>query len=798
MPLFLSALIKDAQRVTRNWGQWLMQKVRAAHARVASTKERRLSESSEWPQSGASHGATSVISNGEDLLAFAEAHVSEEDRRPGRRATVHGSRQVWDISPKTLERIKAALYQVARHFDPEVGSSPARLREALRRHVGPELFVWDSRAGVGGAGDWGPFLEIVEEATKASKESVGAARSLLDLAATHCLIPRTVRHDPQRTSGSAAWTELQARWTELIRGRTDRIHEGVGGLLDGCHRVGADPNRHMEAENWSRVIAHLEEHFHIEKIDARMRSAVRGAYTALLQTGVIDGPGWNATRRRRRQGVILVSQSHIKQIAEAYGQERRQPGVTAAIEALETKRRVEELHPWPGCESYHGLVEGPFGLRAALLSFTAPQYALNDLDLPAPSSYPRDDSQIRTLTGNSKKRWRTATCETNLRLIFFYAGWLRQQERVDFSQPDADLRVLLDEQNVRAFHRAVCAGKVATENQLRRTLVLLARLASPFAEGVAVRLRAIELADRFKRVSGMTNSSQTVDGFVSLNRQVSENLGDPLDRTREIARDVEDLWTDGGRVADFAYDQMEKVKKTLIQLIQKKGRGTLQEMVTSTQQGSFKMSKDLALLIRSTLMWADQLQIPLRPATMVLMDFEDRIHNDAFERLNACIPGWKFKDGKQKPFRPNYRRDPRSPYPTRLYRLYVMPGGARDILRMDRRGKMHPTEAFYVPSHPGQSRLSPNAPQRIVRTALKRALEVKPNYLGGLQYEDLKPVTTSHKFRHAFATRLVAAGLVEEATHCLRHWSTEMVRRVYSAIDERDHDPGASLHKPAV
>ena len=795
MRSLMSVLAQKVHWITRRWGRWLMPKFKVVQSKRGPDTMESVPEKGGVSGQASTDAAGSGVVTGADLLAFAERHVNDHDERePGRRATVHGSRQVWDISSKTLERIKTALYEVARHFEPEAGSSPRRLRAALAGHVGPGLLTWDSQAGVGGAGDWRRFLELVTQATGGSKQYVGAARSLLDLAATHCVIPRTVRHDLDPASESGAWAELREDWIKAIRGRSDRVHEGVGGLLDGCYRVGIDPTERLERKEWGRVIAHLEDHFDIEDIDPRLRSAIRGSYRALLDVKCIDGPQWDATKRRRDRGVMLISTGHLKQIAKDYGREGKQPGVAHASSAHATKQKVEEVHPWPGCEGHSGLIEGPFGLRAALLCFTAPQRVLNDLHLPSPSSWPR--SHIRGLTGNSHRRWRIKTCQANLQLIFFYAGWLQRSKGIDFSQPEADLRVLLDEANVRAFFRAVCSGTVSTKNQLRRMLVLLARLASPFAEAVAVRLDATELADRFARVSALSNSSGTVDGFASLNRQISEDLEDTYDRSSEIAREVEDAWTDFQSLAEFAYDQMCCVRETLIRLIEQEGGGTLEELVSQVQDGSLQMSRRLAFLIRGALIWADQLQIPLRVATMSKVDLNDRTHNRRFERLRARIAGWKFKDGKKKPFRPNYRKRPASTYPQWLYRLYVMPGGARDVLRTDRRGVVHQVEAYYVPClNSTGTRLSEGAFNNIVRSALKAALDHDPESLGGLRYDDLVANTSTHRFRHAFATKMVAAGLLDEAADCLRHSSTDMIKRVYSARDERDHDPSASLNE---
>ena len=794
MKSFLSVLARKVRWLTRKWGRWLMPTHKAVQSDRDSVVTNGVPGKGRDPYQESIDPAGSGVVTGADLLEFAERHVNDdEDRTAGRRATVHGSRQVWNVSSKTLERIKTALYEVARYFDPEAGSSPRKLHAALAGHVGPELLVWDPNAGVGGAGDWRRFLDLVAEVTGGSRRYVGAARSLLDLAATHCVIPRTVRHDLDPAFESGAWVELREDWMKAIRGRADRIHEAVGELLDGCYRVGVDPTEGLEQTEWTRVLEHLEDHFHFAEIDSRLRTAIRGAYRALVEAGCIDGPPWDATERRRARGVVLIRTRHIEEIAQDYGREGDQPGAHHASNAHAEKKRVEEVHPWPGCERFSGLIEGPFGLRAAVLTFTAPHRILKELNLPSPTSWP--GQPIRGLTVNSYRRWRIGTCRSNLRLIFFYAGWLQRAKNIDFSRPEADLRVLLDEDNVRAFFRAVCSGTVSTKNQLRRTLVLLARLASPFAEAVAVQLEARELARRFARVSAVSNSERTTGGFASLNSQISEDLEDTYDRSADIAREVENAWTDLETVADFAYDQMCSVRDTLIRLIEYEGGGTLEELVSGVEDGSYEMSRQLAFHIRVALIWADQLQIPLRVATMSLMNVEDRMHNRDFRRLRARIPGWKFKDGKSKAFRPNYRKDPRSPYPQMLYCLYVTPGGARDVLRTGRDGAVRRVQAFYVPCLNSRSaRLSRPTFNRIIRAGLEAALAYDPTCLRGLRYEDVAKHTSIHRFRHAFATKMVAKGLLDQAADCLRHSSTEMIKRVYAARDERDHDPGASLN----
>jgi len=727
-----------------------------------------------------------------DLLDFAEGKITATKGTAGRRVTSDSSREVWEISKPNFTKMKTALYAVARMFEPEVGQSSTKLRKALQEHVTDAFFTWDPDGGNDGGGEWTTLLSAVSRATDKNADSIGAAKKLLDLAATHGFIPRTVRHEPGFQPVRADWAKVYNRWKGRVRSK-GRVSHAIIELLRACDRLGLDPTGDIQSHQWAAVIEHLERHFDGAGIDSRTRSAIRGTYRQLEAAGEIDGPHWDGRKRMRDAGLRLLAASTIRAIAEAYGSDRDQPGVKALLSAKRLKADVRDHFPWPGCEKYTGLIEGPLGLRAALTCFVVPEDRLKPLGIPARSVYPR--SPIRGGSNRSSAAWRVATCEINLSEVLYYAGWLEREAGVDFGAPGADLRVLLNEGHLQRFYKAVVDEGLSTKGTLRRIAIRLARFASPFAESVALRMGDEPLADQFARVSALLNSRKAVDGYPAWTQVLRQKGNDVISRARKTAREVEEAWTGGRQVAKYAHEQMRRVLDAQVVRLEKESGLRLEAQVQGLATGDFRPGLGWALDVQAALMWADQIHVPLRPATMWKLDASERIHDRGFTWIRARIPGVKMKRGGQDDFSPNYRRAKDSPYPAPLYQLHVLAGGARELLRTNTSGRHQPVPAFYVPNvrTTEETRLSSPQLTRVLRRGLRNALEHVPTCLRGVTYDEVKPQCTPHKFRHAFGTRMVSAGLLIPAAEYLHHTSLEMLRRVYSAQSEKDFDPSADL-----
>jgi hypothetical protein len=321
-------------------------------------------------------------------------------------------------------------------------------------------------------------------------------------------------------------------------------------------------------------------------------------------------------------------------------------------------------------------------------------------------------------------------------------------------------------------------------------------MASPYFETVALRMGNENLADELAHVSARMSSPNGVDGEPSLRMLLRTELDiDGIATARRKAKAIEGAWTRSGTLDGTAFQQMVRVGRHAIRCLEEMG-GPLNDQVEAIQRGEFRPSRRWAYDVRNALYWHDQLIVPLRVRSSRLMDLRDRLHTDEYTHIRLSLPGSKTKTGgPEDNFNPNYATPSSAAYPRNLYRLYVMPGGAREILRTDRGGHVHDLEAFYVPARRGGSvdreRLSSLAFRRIVSRVVSKAEATI-----GVTEEELKRAGAlgTHFFRHAFGTSMVMAGLLQVAALYLHHKDTKMLLEIYSAADASRFDAG-ELHR---
>ena len=188
-----------------------------------------------------------------------------------------------------------------------------------------------------------------------------------------------------------------------------------------------------------------------------------------------------------------------------------------------------------------------------------------DLGLPLRAVYPR--RPIRASSPRADVAWRKGTIEIALQRLLYFAGWLAENQGVDWSA--SDLRALVDWKYVTAYRHAVFAGRATTESSFLRLVGQRARIASPYLEAIALKNGDEPLADSMAEVSARLASNTAVNGHhflkTRLDRVRSEN---DIETMRRVANLVERAWTRDGAVADFAYDQFEKVAHTLVDRLQ--------------------------------------------------------------------------------------------------------------------------------------------------------------------------------------------------------------------------------------
>lgn len=748
----------------------------------------------EFRAGNATEYTAQVASNLAEVLELAKTAVRPDEKgSAGRRTTATGSRAVEFISGKQLERITTVCNDLASYLQPDVNTRDHAARNAVLQQVGMQYFAWDPHAGVGGRGEWKPFIDLVAEATKQSslreqRQKVGAAKTLLDLAATHGWIGKTERHVATYQALPIEWTEVFNDWHSLVLEHGNKsfsIKRGLLAIFDACSSLGMDPR---EAD-WRRVQEYLEASFRATNMRSDRRTEIRSMYRVLRSLGVIKGPNWDGHAAQREGALILLPRRAIQAIADLYGADGEQEGVRDAL--------MGECTRWPGWEGCSGLVEGPYGLRRAVLHFTVKSSLAEELGLPARGAFPNE--AIRAVGARSLVAWSSATVVINIRPVLWYAGWLKKYRGVDFSRPENDLRALLDEDNLKAWRSAWLAGRIGNSSGgLRswyaRALKTLSRLASPFAEAVAMERGEDKLMESMARVSAMLNSPKTIDGRKSwLSQLKADSYATAVETARSKARRIQQVWTRDRTICDFAYEQLEKIGEELIRQIEEGTGMALSEQVAAISEGTWMPPRRWARRVLEALYWQDQLIVPLRSSTSEKLDLADRIHSSDFMHIRAEIDRVKMKS--RKPFAPNYAMEKDSPYNRTLYQLYVMPGGAREILRTDSRGVLRDVPAFYVHDvrRTDSERLNNHGFSRLVERSIKACEHV----LGGVTLEELKAakVLGTHFFRHAFGTIMVHNGLTELAAHYLHHSDLKMLKEVYSANGAEDYDSGSMLRR---
>ena len=225
-----------------------------------------------------------------------------------------------------------------------------------------------------------------------------------------------------------------------------------------------------------------------------------------------------------------------------------------------------------------------------------------------------------------------------------------------------------------------------------------------------------------------------------------------------FCRRTEEAWTDHGRLCTLAYTQMRRVLTVQVDQIESSVGLTLGRQRDGLKDGSFRPTRRWARGIRTAILWSDQLHVPLREGTLSRLDRSDRRHTMSTGTIEAEVDQWKFKNIRPTPFRARYHPHPGFQYPVHIYYLYVLEGGARDVLRTDISGTSHPISAFYVPDvlSTTQERLSVLEIKRIIREGLCAALYHDPNRLGPLRYSDLAPFTNFRAFQCAVTNQVMS------------------------------------------
>lgn len=739
----------------------------------------------------------------------------DSDHSPGRgrRSRSEGSLRVEVINERHQKRIERTCRKIGRHLSG--CSSQAAVQRALEQvDLGHEFFVWNEEEG-----DWTGAVRMTKEAVEKNEtQHVGTIRLLLDLGATHNLIPRSERHAEDFHPIPPRLASLYNRWRSTVSGELNQLRKGLITLFTACASQGLEPDE-MEAEDWRSLIHHLEATWEETEASVRKRGVVRKTYRVLREHSLVVGPDWDPQARRREQSRALFSKTAVENVADLYGSEGSREGIDMALRG--------EVPDWPGFENCSGLVQGEYGLRRMVLHYTAEGRERRQLGLYARGKYPR--VQVRRASTRRPRSWRKATIEEALPVISQVAGWIAKQRGVDWRQQENDLRVLMKRSHLEAYYNARDRDSNISASTLERQFSHLARMASPYLEKVALENDDEELADRFLSISRLLSAPRTGvevpeshDGRSWIeelrDRQNDADLSS-AEKQRRKAELVERVWTDGRRAAQFAHIQHWRILEAYLARLQER-YGPFSRQIETISAGQRKVAGDngreyrelghtWAERIRDGILWADQVVVPLRPNTIGLLSLEDRKHDDRYRHIHGEMPEWKFKTNlRSGVFDPVYTREElaEKSYARELYRLYVMQGGAREILLTRPNGSKwtaapgrdDPDHPFYVHSvrRTDDPKIETGKQPLIIARVASRALEYEPNALNGVIFDDLDAedgLLAPHQFRHALGTILVANDNVIAAATYLQHSNWNMLRDVYAAVSASHFDVPETL-----
>lgn len=206
-------------------------------------------------------------------------------------------------------------------------------------------------------------------------------------------------------------------------------------------------------------------------------------------------------------------------------------------------------------------------------------------------------------------------------------------------------------------------------------------------------------------------------------------------------------------------------------------RTPLDEQVRALARG-WQPTRSWARAVQAALYLADQLVVPLRPSESIQLEIADRTHAPDFHRVEARIrrPG-------HPPVHVLYHFDGvTGVYPVALYQLYVMPGGARDILLASGRGPLPPFTKFYVPDLSRSSgRLSTRSLQLMLTRCLRSAAPAIGVSEGELQRLGMGRLSN---VRRAVARHLIDHRGVEETARILGLQPLTVVKHYRGELEE--------------
>jgi hypothetical protein len=600
-----------------------------------------------------------------ELLQLAESSVSEDISLTRGRRGAGAARNVEQITKNQLDRIRTLTRSLAK----AVAGDKRRLADVSDQ----ALWSWDDT----GIGEW-TLAEIVTKLASLHgwanvSQHVGAAKVMLDLAATHGLLPRSARH-------STLWTCHAAEWEDHIQKWAGRILRRSGGrsrrkVVQGARTLALYATRRGElsplSTDWVAIRDQMIAERKRDAITADIYTWARYVYRRIRVMRRIVGSEWNTQADQR---VALVDTRTVAESAEGA------PGGTPDFSSW--RCRTSGQHPAAlicGAVQEDGSDEGNgYGLRPWVMWATAPMQAdLIALRLP-PREWPTPTDRQRVLIARDPNylRLEPSVAEQRLHLFALVAGWAEEREGIDWST--TDLRGLVDHGLVLRWGRAT-AKKTNKSAMVSATCFALATLASPFLEAQAIRRGDLASAEYFRDAAG------------KLKAQGAEWRDE--DGPKDIAA-IEAAWDNGADEGGWV--RLEKLRQECIaDAAWRAGGRTLQEQIEHIRSGQDGWGERWAVAIRMAVLLTLLRRIPLRVRAVSGLMMKMWVSRPAGEWAQASsLAPWEGAIQIVAPSRLTKSKKPYRPYliPARrvgdlrresdlnraLLELYFMPSGARD------------------------------------------------------------------------------------------------------------------------
>ena len=730
-------------------------------------------------------------------LAHAAIDPTLKGKR-GRKGHTASARHVERISPAQHDKIRT----MARHVSYFLSPTAETEQEAYTAVRGAHL-MWDPAEGLDG--DWRLFYELIDASrppVKRRADDRGAAKTLLDLAATHGLLLRQARSESYVIP--TAWIPVQEQWTAAAR------HPGIAAVLAVNYVLGAvaevlgsevDPGA-LTQDEVEQVVQHIQDALLADRsLTTGHKTSIRRSLRRLMDAGLLpraDVNGWDYRQRNRK---AAWSATETDAIATTAASEHRGAGLDRMGEELKvgrarTSRRRADLPGYAAWKNFPFPVladpDHPYSLARCVDFHTAKGRERGRLGFRGLGTYPREPA--RGTSDLSLIYWSEATVRMRLAGLALYVGWVRRHTEIDLRS--ASLADLLTPELVEGFVDAVDEGSWTTPDQARRVLVTIGLIASPCLEDEALKMRDTARADQFHQVSCLATGRGKLreEGYYDgspLHKQLRESA---VSRKREHvqqaeAEAVESAYREALGV-DWAYDGMVALYAAARERVLK-GLGLASMAELRERWETLRVRPTDLEHLRALCIWNLSLAAPLRTRTQRLLTCAMIVDHHG-RRLDLAAPAEIFKVESNGPYRAKLwtAGDPGGGFDKELMAAYLMPGGIRHRL-LNPRGGRRTSPWLWVNSfaRPNTRRAQILGPTMV--TACKTVIRLAARGLGlsAPQVKKLLAAGQVHPFRHAVAGRLVYQKRIEDARILLHHRGYGTLHKVYAA---RNHNVSTS------